>query len=391
VRVLLCLHHNLNPDFGAPGATLALGAALEAHGLDVAYYSYDQAYGRLPVERVNHRIRFPLHVAAFLARHGDNFDVVDASTGDLWLWAGLGRPGASSELGVVTRAHGLEHVADAMARAAAHEVGPPLSWKYPLYHGSLQLWEVRRTLRLSDACILLNAGERDFAVNRLGVDPDRVAVVPNGIPDRFHVQPPPEETPADAPLRIAFIGRWSTYKGNHTLVEAAQDLHRRGVEFSISILGTLVEKTTVAADFPPAIRGHISVTPTFANHELPGLLAGHDAFVFPSLAEGASVALLEAMACGLAPIATAVGAAPEILDGSNGVLIPPGDAAAAASALERLARDRTRFLAMRRRAQQTARRYQWTDVAGTTVAVYERALAARSTASRKRGPTVSHV
>lgn len=378
MRVLLCLHHNLNPDFGSPGATLAMGGALEAAGLEVAYYTYDQAYGRLPVERVNHRIRFAGHVAAFLARHAERFDVVDASTGDLWLWASLGRPGLAGGAAVLTRAHGLEHIADETARAAAFDVGPPLSWKYPLYHGCLQLWEVRRSLRLSDACIVLNSPERDYVRDRLGVGGERLAIVSNGIPERFHALPAPQVPAIEGPLRVAFIGRWSTYKGRHTLVEAVERLRSRGVQLSLSILGTLVEEATVLEDFSPATWRDISVARTFANSALPDLLAGREVFLFPSLAEGSSVALLEAMACGLAPIATAVGAAPEIIDGTNGVLVEPGDADAVTAAVERLAGNRGELLEMRRRAQQTARGHRWTDVARRTIEVYRRALAGRA-------------
>ncbi len=389
MRVLLCLHHNLNPDFGAPGATLALGGALEAAGLTVAYYSYDQAFGRLPVERVGHRIRFPWHVAAFLARRTESFDLVDAFTGDLWLWATLGRPGASGSLRAVTRAHALEHIIDETARAAARGVGPPLSWKYHLYHGSVQLWEIRRSLQLSDACILLNGRERDYVRDRMDIDGERLAILPNGIPERFHGLAAPAEAGVGEPLRMAFIGRWSTYKGRHTVVEAVERLHGRGVRWSLSILGTLVDEATVLEDFPPAARRHISVTAKFANSELPALLAGHEVLVFPSLVEGSSLALLEAMACGLAPIVTAVGAAPEILDATNGILVAPGDAGALAAAVERLAAAPRDLLEMRRRAHQTAQNHQWSDVARETIEVYERALAARSAASRRRGHAVS--
>lgn len=67
------------------------------------------------------------------------------------------------------------------------------------------------------------------------------------------------------------------------------------------------------------------------------LLPQFDIFALPSQAEGISNTLLEAMACGCAPVATAVGGNPELVeDGVNGLLVPPQDSAALAAALARL-------------------------------------------------------
>ncbi|MBI3347418.1 MAG: TIGR03088 family PEP-CTERM/XrtA system glycosyltransferase [Burkholderiales bacterium] len=67
------------------------------------------------------------------------------------------------------------------------------------------------------------------------------------------------------------------------------------------------------------------------------LLPQFDIFALPSQAEGISNTLLEAMACGCAPVATAVGGNPELVDdGVNGMLVPPCDSAALAVALARL-------------------------------------------------------
>ena len=45
MRVLLCIHHFLDPNAGAPGLTVALGEALERHGCAVDYLAFDQVYG----------------------------------------------------------------------------------------------------------------------------------------------------------------------------------------------------------------------------------------------------------------------------------------------------------------------------------------------------------
>lgn len=71
--------------------------------------------------------------------------------------------------------------------------------------------------------------------------------------------------------------------------------------------------------------------------DVAALLPQIDIFALPSQAEGISNTLLEAMACGCAPVATAVGGNPELVEeAANGLLVPAGDSAALASALARL-------------------------------------------------------
>jgi glycosyltransferase involved in cell wall biosynthesis len=74
--------------------------------------------------------------------------------------------------------------------------------------------------------------------------------------------------------------------------------------------------------------------------DVPGLLGRSGMFVLPSLNEGISLTLLEAMAVGLPVVATCVGGTPEVVeDGVSGLLVPPGDPEALAAAILRLRRD----------------------------------------------------
>jgi glycosyltransferase involved in cell wall biosynthesis len=87
--------------------------------------------------------------------------------------------------------------------------------------------------------------------------------------------------------------------------------------------------------------------------DIPDLLAACDVFALPSLYEGSSLAVLEAMASGRAAISSAIGGTDELIeDGKSGILVAPGDAAGLAAALRRLLGDeqlRTSLAASARR------------------------------------------
>ena len=91
--------------------------------------------------------------------------------------------------------------------------------------------------------------------------------------------------------------------------------------------------------------------------DVPDVLRGLDCFVLPSLAEGVSNTILEAMACGLPVIATDVGGNSELVDdGSTGILVPPGNVPALAAAIAGLADDGKRAAAMGRAGRQRVER-----------------------------------
>jgi glycosyltransferase involved in cell wall biosynthesis len=382
MRVLLGIHHPLDANLGAPGVTLALGNALTALGCEVDYYSYHEAFPGVPWHGSWHGVRFPWKVASHLAREAHRYDVLDITTGDAWPWARLGRPGARARQALVTRSHGLEHTVSEQLRADAREGKARLSWKYPLYHGGFRLWEVRQSLRMADHAVLLNAQDAAWARERLGVPAGRVSVIPHGLDAAFLGLPPPEgprEAVSEAaPLRIAFVGSWIQRKGHEDAVAAAVQLSARGVPYRLSLYGTGFGEAEVLASFPPAVRERVRVVPRYVHAELPKLLAGDEVMLFPSHAEGFGMALVEAMACGLAPVSSPVGVAPDVVrEGETGRLVPIGDVSGLVGALCAFAEDRERLGALRQGAQQAVRRMTWRDIAARTLGLYETLLRQR--------------
>ena len=110
------------------------------------------------------------------------------------------------------------------------------------------------------------------------------------------------------------------------------------------------------------------------------LLPAMDVFVLASLMEGTSLALMEAMASGRACVATAVGGTPELItDGESGVLVPPGDGAALADAIMKLAANKELRESLARTGQRRARRdYDVMKGIERVLESYERVLADRT-------------
>lgn len=90
--------------------------------------------------------------------------------------------------------------------------------------------------------------------------------------------------------------------------------------------------------------------------DVPDLLAACDVFALPSLYEGTSLAVLEAMAAGRAVVSSSIGGTDELIeDGVSGLLVAPGDATALGGAIERLLGDPELRASMAARARERAR------------------------------------
>lgn len=297
------------------------------------------------------------------------------------MWGQLGRPG-SHRTALVTRSHGLEHVAHEADRESLRRSGGRNSWRYAAYQGGYRLWEVERSLRVADHIIVLNRVDERFITRRFALPKDRVTVIPNGVDQRMRRT---ALAPDAVPLRLTFLGSWIRRKGKESVVELIEELHTRGVDFSLSLFGTGLETAVVKRDFPASVQSRLTVIRQFDPEELPSLLEGQHILLFPSLSEGFSLGLGEGMACGLVPISTGVGAAADTIQHMvNGFLVRVGDVAAMVSAVQTLDSNRSELRRMSNRAEEVAQLYQWPLIAQATLNVYE------SLTARQRDMRAAH-
>ncbi len=135
---------------------------------------------------------------------------------------------------------------------------------------------------------------------------------------------------------VGFIGRLEEQKGLTYFFRAAAKLSDEALpDFSVVIVGegTLKEALTSEAMSLKLSNVHF----TGFQRETPRFFKLFDVFVFPSLFEGLPVVLIEAMAAGCAVVSTTIGSVTELIDnGKSGLLVPPRDPDAIATALKKV-------------------------------------------------------
>ena len=369
MRILLAIHHWLDPNQGAPGATLDLGAALAAKGHAVDYFGFDHVKARLPDKGKG--LTFPAALARHLVGNRVPYDVIDGASADLALCLAM-RRSLPVRATWVTRSHGLAATAYAQLLAEAAAGGPPVRLRYRLREGRFYLPAEAYATRRADLALFLNSQDRNFGIDRIGVQPERAHVVANGVLPILLGRVP--ERLEDDAVRVVQIGRYSAAKGTRFGLPALAAAMAADPRLEVTFLGTGVPEGVVHEDFPVALRARVRVVPKYRREDLITLLSGHAIKFFPTNSEGFGIALLEAMALGLAPIATATPGPLEVIrHGLNGVVVPTRDTHAMTTALLRLSGDRRLRERLRIRACETAQRYSWNIIAGHTEALYERA------------------
>ena len=179
----------------------------------------------------------------------------------------------------------------------------------------LQHWMLRGTFarlaRQADCVFSFPGRIREIVENRCRVPAQRIIEIPNAIDESWIVKTRPAPT---GPRQFVFIGRHERRKGVPELLNAIANLPGEGWAFHF--VGPIPEALRL---YRPNLVYHGAVSDTAI---LKQLLDTCDVLVCPSFAEGMPTVVLEAMARGLAIIATDVGATAKWVDDTNGLLLP---------------------------------------------------------------------
>ncbi len=238
----------------------------------------------------------------------------------------------------------------------------------------------RRAVEGADMVVTFTEEESCALGEFYGLDPGRARVAPMGFDDALFR--PRGQAAARERLGIGrdervalFVGRIDPFKGPDLLLRSLARIPDQG-ELRVLLVGGAEEDASVG--WLKGIAEELGLSERLdwrhavPQSELPDYYAAATVCVAPSRHETFGLAALEAMACGAPVAASNVGGLRElVVDGETGLLAPPGDADALASALGDLLGNPTRARRMGAAGAERSRWYSWSRTASALLGVYE--------------------
>jgi glycosyltransferase involved in cell wall biosynthesis len=216
--------------------------------------------------------------------------------------------------------------------------------------------------------------------DEVGLDPAKVCVIPHGAFD--YLTRLPEEKPlpaelegAEGPVILSF-GLLRPYKGIENLLEAFRQVR----DAELWIVGNPRMDVGPLRELAAEARGRVRFVTRFVDDaEIPAIFRRADLVVLPYLDAEHSGVLYTALAFGKPLLLSSVGGFPEVAEAGAARLVPPGDTAALASALEELIQDEPARAELAAAATQAAAGpFSWDETAHRTLDLYRELLEARA-------------
>jgi glycosyltransferase involved in cell wall biosynthesis len=210
-----------------------------------------------------------------------------------------------------------------------HELGLPVVATFHVpYDSRFSLWQgistavyrlYAQSLASYDRVVIFSEQQKSLLAH-YGVPVDSVAVIPNGVDvEKYAPGPSDFKQTLEASALVGYLGRVDPEKNVDVLARAFQDLDA-GEDVKLVVIGSGSERRRLERRF--ANRRVVFTGQVLDEAERIAMLRAMDIFVLPSTVEGLSLSLLEAMACGVASVATDVGSDGEALQGAGLVIDP---------------------------------------------------------------------
>ncbi|MDD5342142.1 MAG: glycosyltransferase family 4 protein [Patescibacteria group bacterium] len=200
----------------------------------------------------------------------------------------------------------------------------------------------------------------------------KIDIIPNGV-DTEQFKPRSKQNNIFTVLTVA---RLIPRKGIQYLVEGFAKFTAKFSESKLIIVGDGPMKNQLQQKAVELrIDDRIEFPGNITHDKLPGIYQKADVFVLPSLNEGMSNSILEALASGLAIIATPTGGSSELIDKDNGIIIEPKNAQAITSALENCLGNQNKLAKMKINSREKSELYSWRRVAEKYYSVYKKVCA----------------
>jgi starch synthase len=274
--------------------------------------------------------------------------------------------------------YGIPHV------MTMHSLEALRPWKAEQLGGGYQVstWCERTSAASAAAVVAVSDGMRaDILAAYPEISPERVRVIRNGI-DTDEYRPDPDTDVLErygvdrTRPYVIFVGRITRQKGVPVLLRAAAGLIPEAQLVLLAGAADTPEQLAEVTELVDGLRatrsGVFWIPEMLPKPEVIQLLTHATVFAIPSVYEPLGIVNLEAMACGTAVVGSRTGGIPEVVaDGETGLLVPPGEPAPLADALNVLLRDRGRARAMGEAGRKRAvAEFGWPAIAAQTADLY---------------------
>ena len=261
-------------------------------------------------------------------------------------------------------------------------------WFYPgrknrsLFTKWIYRYVITKSCQNASRIIAVSEGTKRDIIKYLGVDPDRIDVIYEGVAPRIRYQADSSRIEMikakygiTAPFFL-YVGQWRTHKNLVRLIRAFAILRRRyNLDHQLVLIG---QRDKRSPEIPATIKqlglqDAVITTGYVSDSTLPDFYSAAEAFVFPSLYEGFGLPPLEAMTQGTPVISSNVSVMPEIL-GNAALYFDPLDIEDIAAKLHQFATSYKLKHELKERAETQVRKYSFAKMARETLAVYRKVL-----------------
>jgi len=375
LRILVGADVPPDPNSGAAGTVYHTNAALRELGHEVDEIWRDDLPHRIRHGNLHYLLELPRAYRNAVRKRCENkqYDVIQLSQPYAWLAAKdhqrSGRPGV-----FVVRSHGIEQrVAKEVKRCCRDRDRRP--WFRRLASHFLQRVNDRYQLlasRHANGLLVPCRDDARYLIDHFNVQKSKVGVVWHGVPDNF-IKHPLATFSEERHRRLLHVAQFSDFKAPWIVAEVANRLLAERDDISFTWVCATEDHAAVVAMLDPKIRTRVSLLGWQNQDGLREVYDSHGIFVFPSLAEGAGKACLEALCGGMCVVATGnSGMKDYIVDGVSGRLVDAGDTEGFVLCVRDVLSDIEKASAMVIAARAVGAQFSWHRCAQQAAAFYER-------------------
>jgi phosphatidyl-myo-inositol dimannoside synthase len=228
---------------------------------------------------------------------------------------------------------------------------------------------IRQIWRGADS--LIAKSEREIEMIHAVDSTVNCSFIPNGVD--INAFKPLTVVADNGPLKLLCVGRLIERKGQHHLIDAVKQLTDEGIDVKLDLVGTGDARSANEAQVAGlGLSDRVHFLGYVSREKIAEHYGAAHVFVLPSYNEGMSVALLEAMASGLAVLVTPTGGTPELVeDGVNGKIFKWADVGHLTSLLRGLAMDRATIRRMGEASRLRAGSFSWDRAANRYLEVLD--------------------